>query len=71
MKNSKKQYIAAFRKISTLRNTYAPDVAMMYSPNDISNMYVSHTDFYPGDEYVEWVGISSYMNMSSGANNTW
>ena len=67
----KKQYIAAFRKVATLRNTYAPEVAMVYSPNDISNMYVSHTDFYPGDEYVDWVGMSSYMNKSSNANDTW
>lgn len=67
----KAQYIAAFRKIATMRNTYAPDVAMVYSPNDISNMYVSHTDFYPGDEYVDWVGMSSYMNKSSNANDTW
>ena len=67
----KKQFIAAFRKVSTLRNTYAPEVAMVYSPNDISNMYVTHLDFYPGDEYVDWVGMSSYMNKSAAANDTW
>ncbi len=67
----KKQFIAAFRKVATLRNTYAPEVAMVYSPNDISNMYVTHLDFYPGDEYVDWVGMSSYMNKSGAANDTW
>jgi hypothetical protein len=67
----KKQYIEAFRRVATLRNTHAPEVAMVYSPNDISNMYVSHLDFYPGDEYVDWVGMSSYMNKSASANDTW
>ena len=67
----KKQFIAAFRKVAALRSTYAPEVAMVYSPNDISNMYVTHLDFYPGDEYVDWVGMSSYMNKSAAANDTW
>ncbi len=67
----KTQYIEAFRRISTLRNTHAPDIALVYSPNDISNMYVTHLDFYPGDKYVDWVGLSSYMNISTNSTNAW
>ena len=64
-------YQSAFRHIHDLAERYAPNIAMVYSPTDISNMYVSHLDFYPGDEYVDWVGMSSYMNKSSNANDTW
>ena len=67
----KKQYIEAFRRVSNMKKQYAPDVAMVYSPNDISNMNVTHMDFYPGDEYVDWVGLSSYMLLSANATNEW
>ncbi len=67
----KKAYIDAFRHVSDLAETHCPAVAMVYSPNDISNMHVSATDFYPGDDYVDWIGMSSYMNKSSTATNEW
>ncbi len=67
----KKVYIDAFRRVADLRKTYAPSIDMVYSPNDISNMYVSHLDFYPDDAYVDWIVMSSYMNTSRGANDTW
>ena len=60
----KQTFIRAFRHIHDLAEQYAPDVAMVYSPLDISNMYVSHEDFYPGDDYVDWVGFSAYANQS-------
>lgn len=60
-------YREAFRHIHDLAELYAPDVAMVYSPNDISNMYVTHRDFYPGDDCVDWVGFSAYENQSSAA----
>lgn len=58
----------AFRRISSLAKEYAPNVAMVYSPNDVSNMYVTPEDFYPGDEYVDWVGMSSYSVLSNAAS---
>lgn len=64
----KQTYIAAFRRIHDLAELHSPGVAMVYSPNDISNMYVSHKDFYPGDNYVDWVGFSSYSSLSNDAN---
>lgn len=63
-----KSFISAFRRISTLADEYAPDAAMVYSPNDISNMYVTAEDFYPGDEYVDWVGMSTYSVLDSSAS---
>lgn len=62
-------YKQAFRKISTLARQYAPNAALVYSPSDISNMYVTAEDFYPGDEYVDWVGMSVYDNINPQATN--
>jgi hypothetical protein len=52
------QYIDAFRTIASVFHTYAPDVPVIWAPN----FYPADTmdDYYPGDEYVDYVGISSY-----------
>lgn len=63
-------YIRAFRHVAELARKHAPKAAMVYSPNDISNWYADPLDFYPGDEYVDWVGASSYMNQGIGAAGT-
>lgn len=70
LENFKQSFKDAFRRIAKLRDTYAPNVAMVYSPNDISNLYVTPLDFYPGDDFVDWVGMSSYVNPSTQAKNT-
>lgn len=57
----------AYKKVATLAHTYAPNAALVYSPNDISNWYVDAKTFYPGDEYVDWIGISCYPNKVTGA----
>lgn len=58
----------AYIRIANLARTYAPNVALVYSPNDISNWYVSPATFYPGDEYVDWIGISCYPNKVTNAS---
>ena len=63
-------YRSAFIRVAELARTYAPDAAMIFSPNEISNWYVSPADFYPGDAYVDWVGMSTYMNRSSAASGS-
>lgn len=64
-------YKAAFRHIAELRDLYAPKAAMVYSVTEVSNIHVDHTTFYPGDEYVDYVGVSSYTNKSSNATWEW
>ncbi len=59
----KKSFIDAFRHIHDMAEKHAPKVAMVYSPNDLSSMYVTMHDFYPGDDYVDWVGCSSYGDL--------
>ena len=52
----------AFRRVSVMTKDIAPNCGMVYSPNDISDWFFTVEDFYPGDEYVDWVGVSAYLN---------
>ena len=54
------KYIKAFRYVSDYFKSRNPNVAMVFSPNHVSGMYTDINDYYPGDEYVDWVGMSSY-----------
>ncbi|MGN1058995.1 MAG: stalk domain-containing protein [Clostridia bacterium] len=60
-------YKAAFRRVAGLARQYAPNAALVYSPNDVSAWHVTAADFYPGDEYVDWVGLSMYDNVNPAA----
>ncbi len=60
-------FIRAFRRVADLAHKYAPNAAMVFSPNDVSNWYFKAEDFYPGDKYVDWVGMSTYCNMSKSS----
>ena len=59
-------YITAFRKIADKFHSL-PNVATVWSVGHTSRWqtddwpYITD-DFYPGDEYVDWVGVSAYMN---------
>ncbi|HYF81354.1 MAG TPA: glycosyl hydrolase, partial [Symbiobacteriaceae bacterium] len=51
-------YRKAFQEVAGIMRTDAPNVAMVWSPN-----YVGDQDYhlyYPGDEFVDWVGINGY-----------
>lgn len=55
-------FIDAYRHIAQLARQFAPNVALVFSPN-FSGRYGSDMDsFYPGDAYVDWVGVSLYYN---------
>ena len=53
-------YINAFRKIANYARDYADNIAIVFSPNDISYWGKSYLDYYPGDEYLDWIGVSTY-----------
>lgn len=55
-------YKKAFVKITKIARENAPNVATVFSPNDISNWNVDISNYYPGDEFVDWVGVSLYTN---------
>jgi len=54
------EYKNAFRYVSKYFKDRNPNVSMVWSPNQVSGYYVNIDDYYPGDEYVDWVGISLY-----------
>lgn len=53
------QYIAKFRMLHDVFATEAPNVAMVWSPGDVPANDID--PYYPGDEYVDWVGVSLYI----------
>lgn len=54
-------YKQAFRKVASAARSYS-NIQLVFSPNDISNRNVTCADYYPGDEYVDWIGMSTYHN---------
>ena len=60
----------AFIAVANAIHQYAPNAAVVFSPNYTSNWLYDVDDFYPGDQYVDWVGMSSYCNVSAAAKNT-
>lgn len=53
-------YIEKFRIVSKVFKEEAPNVAIVWAPNDFPPNTIP--DYYPGDAYVDWVGVSSYKN---------
>lgn len=52
-------YVDVFRKVADMIHEY-PNFAVVWSPNDLGALDRPFEYFYPGDEYVDWVGVSSY-----------
>ena len=52
-------FIQAFQKIATAARRY-DNIQMVFSPDNINNRTVTAADYYPGDAYVDWVGMSVY-----------
>lgn len=55
-------YKQAYIKIANMARATAPNVALVFSPNDISNWNTDINSYYPGDAYVDWVGVSLYTD---------
>ncbi|MBQ3427337.1 MAG: hypothetical protein IJH37_09365 [Clostridia bacterium] len=53
-------YKAAFRYVSEYFKSRNSNVAMVWSPNQVSRWDIDIDDYYPGDAYVDWVGMSLY-----------
>lgn len=55
------QYKEAFRYVHNYVKQNNTNVATVWSPNAVSRWGDEMNDFYPGDEYVDWVGVSLYL----------
>lgn len=53
-------YKKEFIRFAKIMRQYAPEVPMIWAPNfwPMNNV----DDYYPGDEYVDYVGVSSYVS---------
>ena len=62
--------IAAYRHVVDIARSQAPRAAMVFSPNFSSPHRVDMDTFYPGDQYVDWIGVSLYYNRWSNNGDT-
>lgn len=53
-----KKYIEKWRLVTRVMRDRAPNVAMVWCPYAVPVGNV--LDYYPGDEYVDWVGVNLY-----------
>jgi hypothetical protein len=64
-------YVVGWRNFANLVHSNAPNVAMVWAPNQGNGggeqIYYGHT--YPGDAYVDWVGLSLYNGSWYGNYN--
>ena len=64
-------YVVGWRHFADLVHSNAPNVAMVWAPNQGNGggeqPYYGHT--YPGDAYVDWVGLSLYNGSWYGNSN--
>ncbi len=52
------RYIEKWRLVKSVMDRHAPNVAMVWCVNAIPEQPIA--SFYPGDEFVDWVGINFY-----------
>lgn len=52
-------YVDVFRKAANMIHEY-PNLAVVWSPVDLGALDRPFEYYYPGDEYVDWIGISCY-----------
>ena len=53
------KFIEIFRNLANMIHEYE-NLAVVWSPIDLGNLTRPYHFYYPGDEYVDWVGVSSY-----------
>lgn len=52
-------FIDCFRYVANYAHT-KENIAMVWAPNDTGGLDTRLIDFYPGSEYVDWIGCSLY-----------
>lgn len=54
------RYVEIFRNVANMVHEYS-NLAVVWSPNDLGGLDRPFEYYYPGDEYVDWIGVSCYM----------
>lgn len=64
------EYIQIFKNVANMVHEY-DNLAVVWSPNDLGSLDRPFEYYYPGDEYVDWVGVSCYsIKYFMGQKNT-
>lgn len=62
-------FIAAYNYIGKMARSLAPKVELVWSPNFASSWGVDVADYYPDNNYVDWVGMSLYYNYDNDTDD--
>lgn len=54
------EYKYAFRKVADIVHKY-DNMAIVWCPIGVGSLVKTYEDYYPGDEFVDWLGVSSYQ----------
>lgn len=52
-------FVDCFRFVADYAHT-KENIAMVWAPNDTGGLDTTFEEYYPGDEYVDWIGCSLY-----------
>lgn len=63
------KFKAAFIRIADIAYSTGANIATVFSPNDVSYWGKTYTDYYPGDSYVDWIGVSTYYHASPATSS--
>lgn len=70
LQTSETEYVAAFERIWTIfKEVGADNVAFVWSPSAAASAPAS-TGFYPGNQYVDWLGFDFYDRCGKGGVST-
>lgn len=61
-------YIQKWRMLYNIFKEEAPNIVMVWAPNWSPTATID--SYYPGDEYVDWVGVDMYMGLGVGTTDT-
>ena len=67
-KATPQEFISAFQYVAQYFKSRNSNVAIVWSPSQAASYGVNVHDYYPGDAYVDWVGLSSYADKYLGNN---
>ena len=51
------RYVQAFRKVALAAQDY-DNIQMVFPASDVGSRGATFEDYYPGDVYVDWIGVS-------------
>lgn len=63
-------YIRAYRYVAERARSLCPNAELVWSPADVPRWGEQLEDFWPGDDCVDWVGMSFYFNCDGDSSDS-